>query len=271
MFCRYAFRRRSDQAFLAFCYLPLGSTNVLMDAMKFIIGYKQEMTQLFREDGTVVAVTVVKVEPCIVTQIKTKDSDGYEAVQLGVGNQKHPGKAMEGHVKGILATGRKPFNRMREIRLESAGAYKVGDLIAATSFEAGDVVEAVGTSKGKGFQGVVKRHGFAGHHSTRGTKDQERMPGSLASKRQGAVQKGKRMAGRMGGDRITIKNLEIVRIEADKNVVYVKGALPGARHALVILQGKKGESQATGNVLSAPQAAKVEAAAPSQVATPAAA
>ncbi len=237
--------------------------------MKFIIGYKQEMTQLFREDGTIVAVTMVKVEPCIVTQVKNSDVDGYVAVQLGAGNQKHPGKAMEGHVKGILATGRKPFNRMREIRMDDAAAYKVGDVISVNSFEAGDVVEAFGTSKGKGFQGVVKRYHFAGHASTRGTKDQERMPGSLASKRQGAVQKGKRMAGRMGGDRITIKNLEIIRVDADKNVVYVKGALPGARHALVMLQSKKGESKPTGNVLAAPQVAVVEAAAPASVATPA--
>lgn len=231
--------------------------------MKFIVGYKQEMTQLFREDGTVVAVTMVKVEPCVVTQVKTNDRDGYEAVQIGVGQQKHPGKAMEGHVKGILATGRKPFNRLREIRFNNVAAYKVGDLIAASSFVSGDVVEAIGTSKGKGFQGVVKRHGFAGHHSTRGTKDQERMPGSLASKRQGAVQKGKRMAGRMGGDRVTVKNLEIIRVDAEKNVLYVKGALPGARHALVILQGK-GESQPVGNVLSAPQAAAKVEAAPAQ-------
>ncbi len=235
--------------------------------MKFILGYKQEMTQIYREDGTIVPVTMVKVEPCVVTQVKSADSDGYEAVQVGVGEKKHPGKAITGHVKAILATGRKPFHRMREVRMSSAQAYKVGDLISVNAFQAGDVVEAIGTSKGRGFQGVVKRHGFKGQPATRGTKDQERMPGSIASKRQGAVRKGQRMAGRMGGDRITVRNLEIVRVDADKNTVYVKGALPGTRHSLVMLLAA-GESTVTGNILSTPQVASVEAT-PTPAAAPA--
>lgn len=227
--------------------------------MKFILGYKQEMTQLYRDDGTIVPVTAVKAESCVVTQVKTSDHDGYDAVQLGIGEKKHPGKAMAGHVKSILAAGRKPFLHLKEVRLPKGVDLKVGDIISVASFQPGDNIEAIGTSKGKGFQGVVKRHHFAGHPSTRGTKDQERMPGSLASKRQGAVRKGQRMAGRMGGDRVTIKNLEIVRVEPEKNIVYVKGALPGARHALVMLLGQ-GETQVASNI-TAPQAAKLESAA----------
>lgn len=221
--------------------------------MKFILGYKQEMTQIYREDGTIVPVTMVKVEPCVVTQVKTTERDGYDAVQIGVGTKKHQGKSMDGHLKPIMATGQKPFHRLREFRLQAPATLQVGDLLSATSFQAGETIEAIGTSKGKGFQGVVKRHGFAGQPASRGTKDQERMPGSIASKRQGAVRKGQRMAGRMGGDRITIKNLEVVRVEADKNALYIKGALPGARHALVMLVSP-GDMQASGSVLSAKSA-----------------
>lgn len=228
--------------------------------MKFILGYKQEMTQIYREDGTIVPVTMVKAEPCIVTQVKTTDKDGYEAIQIGVGEKKHPGKAISGHLKPVLAAGQAPFHRLREIRLTSAAEYKVGDIISAASFQAGDKIEAIGTSKGRGFAGVVKRHHFAGQPASRGTKDQERMPGSIASKRQGAVRKGQRMAGRMGTDRVTIKNLEIVRVDAEKNVLFVKGALPGARHALVMLLGP-GDMPAAGNILASAAAPKVEAAA----------
>lgn len=227
--------------------------------MKFIIGYKQEMTQLFRDDGTIVPVTLVMAEPCVVTQVKRTEPDGYESVQLGVGEKKHVGKTVAGQVAGVLATGRKPFHRMREIRLEDASAFTVGDLISAQAFQAGDKIQVVGTSKGKGFQGVVKRHGFHGQPASRGTKDQERMPGSLASKRQGAVRKGQRMAGRMGGDRVTIKNLEIVKVEAEKNLLYIKGAIPGSRHGMVIITAGAGDSKPAGNLLTKP----AEAAAPS--------
>jgi large subunit ribosomal protein L3 len=244
--------------FLTFCYLK-------QNCMKFIIGYKQEMTQLFRDDGTIVPVTLVEAEPCVVTQVKREEPDGYESVQLGVGEKKHVGKTIAGQIAGVLATGRKPFLRMREIRLEDASAFKVGDLISAQGFQAGDKIQVVGTSKGKGFQGVVKRHHFHGQPATRGTKDQERMPGSIASKRQGAVRKGQRMAGRMGGDRVTVKNLEIVKVEPEKNLLYIKGAIPGARHAMVIITGD-GVIQASGNMLVKTEAtaapAQTEAQAP---------
>lgn len=224
------------------------------------------MTQIYREDGTIVPVTMVKVEPCVVTQVKTTERDGYDAVQLGVGTKKHQGKSLDGHLKPIMATGQKPFHRLREIRLSSPSVFKIGDTLSAASFQVGDKIEAVGTSKGRGFQGVVKRHGFHGQPATRGTKDQERMPGSIASKRQGAVRKGQRMAGRMGGDRITIKNLQVVRVDADTNMVYVKGALPGARHGLVMLFGA-GDMQASGNMLASKPVAEASAQVQPQPAT----
>lgn len=230
----------------------------LLRDMKFIIGYKQEMTQVYREDGTIVPVTVVKAEPCVVTQVKTKDQDGYEAIQLGAGTRKHVGKSQAGHFKAILGAGRKPLLDAREVRLESAANFKVGDLVTVQSFTEGDKVEAVGTSKGRGFQGVVKRHHFKGQPASRGTKDQERMPGSIASKRQGAVRPGQRMAGHMGGDRVNIKNLQIIKVDAEKQLLYVKGALPGARRSMVMIMGD-GEVQVASNMLAA-----VETPAPAQ-------
>lgn len=215
---------------------------------------------MYREDGTIVPVTMVKADPCVVTQVKTAEKDGYEAVQIGVGEKKHPGKALSGHLKSILAAGQAPFHRLREVRLPAAASLTIGDTLSVASFQAGDKVEAIGTSKGRGFAGVVKRHGFAGQPASRGTKDQERMPGSIASKRQGAVRKGTRMAGRMGTDRITIKNLEIVRVDAEKNMLYVKGALPGARHSLIMLIGP-GDMQPAVNILASakPEAEPVQA------------
>lgn len=226
--------------------------------MKFIIGYKQEMTQVYREDGTVVPVTVVKAEPCVVTQVKTKERDGYEAIQLGAGERKSVGKSQGGHFKAILATGRKPLLSVREIRLESSANFNVGDLVSVQSFVAGETVQAMGTSKGRGFQGVVKRHGFKGQPATRGTKDQERMPGSIASKRQGPVRPGQRMAGHMGGDRITIKNLQIIKVDADKQLLYVKGALPGARRGMIMLAAD-GDVQVISNMLQTATPTEVEA------------
>ncbi|MBI4122185.1 MAG: 50S ribosomal protein L3 [Parcubacteria group bacterium] len=229
--------------------------------MKFIIGYKQEMTQVYREDGTIVPVTVVKAEPCVVTQVKTTDRDGYQALQIGAGTRKRYTKTQAGHNKAIVTAGRKPVLDVCEVRVEALDAFKVGDLISVQTFAEGDTVQAIGTSKGKGFQGVVKRHGFKGQPATRGTKDQERMPGSIASKRQGAVRPGQRMAGRMGGDRITVKNLQIIKVDAANQLLYVKGALPGARRSMIMLSGD-GDVQILSNMLSANQPAPVETSAP---------
>jgi large subunit ribosomal protein L3 len=206
--------------------------------MKFIIGYKQEMTQKYREDGTIVPVTVVKAEPAIVTQVKTAEKEGYNAIQLGIGERNKVGKAMTGHIKPLEKGNVKPFHRLREIRVEDASQFTIGDTINVKTFEAGDKVAVTGTSKGKGFQGVVKRHGFGGSPATHGHKDQLRMPGSIGSQDPQRVFKGTRMGGRTGGKQITVKNLEVVAIDEENNQIYVKGALPGARNSLILVMGE---------------------------------
>ncbi|MCF7833708.1 MAG: 50S ribosomal protein L3 [Candidatus Pacebacteria bacterium] len=197
--------------------------------MKFILGTKQNMTQYFSEDGQAIPVTVVSLEPITVTQVKTKDSDGYNAVQIGFGTKKakNLSKAVKGHLKDLG-----DFRHLREFRLESEPTFKRGDSINPEEiFNAGDKVWVSGTSKGKGFQGVVKRHGFAGGPRTHGQKHSEREPGSIGGGLRTHVPKGMRMAGRMGSDRITQKNLEIILIE--NGTMLVKGAVPGRRGTLL--------------------------------------
>ncbi len=220
--------------------------------MKFIIGYKQQMTQKYRQDGTLVPVTVVKAEPAVVTQVKTNDKDGYTAVQLGFGSRKKHGKALAGHVKKILETGRKPFHGFREVRVEDASAFSVGDTVTVKTFGEGDKIAVTGTSKGRGFQGVVKRHGFGGSPASHGHKDQLRMPGSIGAGEPQHVFKGTRMGGRMGNDQITVKNLEVVAIDEAQNLLYIKGALPGARNSVVLIQGE-GDVVLGGSIFEASQ------------------
>lgn len=204
--------------------------------MPFIIGRKIEMSQEFKADGTVVPVTLVSVEPNVVTQVRTQEKDGYVAVQLGTGVRRALVKPEAGHVKDLPSVG-----DLREFRVESTD-LKRGDTVSASVFTPGMKVDVVGTSKGHGFQGVVKRHHFAGGRTTHGQKDQVRMPGSLASQRQGPVSKGQRMAGHMGDARITVKNLEIVSVDADKNQIAVKGAVPGARNGLLLIIARDGKT-----------------------------
>lgn len=201
--------------------------------MKFIIGKKLEMSQRYRPNGEVVPVTMVKVEPCTVTQVKTADKDGYVAVQLGTGTKKRLGKAQAGHLgkNGALGT-------LREFRVQDSEGVSVGMKCDETAFEAGDIVKVTGTSKGKGFQGVVKRHGFHGSPASHGHKDQLRMPGSIGSTGPQRVFKGTRMAGHMGSERVTVKNLEVVAIEPEENRLAIKGAVPGARGSLVLISGE---------------------------------
>lgn len=193
------------------------------------------MTQIWNDDR-VLAVTPIQAGPCHVTQVKSKTKDGYEALQIAFGNRKEKNinKPQRGHVKAL---GLKPMH-MREFRTEEAANFKAGDVISVATFALGDKVKATATSKGKGFQGVVKRHGFGGFRATHGNKDQERMPGSIGPKGPAHVFKGTRMAGRMGGDRVTISNLEIVKIDEDNNVIFVKGAVPGAINSLIMLHGE---------------------------------
>jgi len=198
--------------------------------MKFILAKKLQMSQVFQDDGTVVPVTLVQAGPCVVTQVKTGEKDGYQAVQLGFLNAKRLSKPLEGHLKDL------PRARfMSEFRLDQVADMKRGDTVEASAFAAGDVVEVSGTSKGKGFQGVVRRHHFHGHPSTHGHKDQLRMPGSIGAGGVQKVMKGRRMAGRMGDETVTVKNLKVVEVR-EGGVLAIKGAVPGARNAILKIQ-----------------------------------
>lgn len=200
--------------------------------MKFIIGKKLGMTQAYQGEE-VAAVTKVQAGPCAVVQIKDRDKDGYQAVQLGFGEkqEKNIKKPQKGHMRGMSN-----FRFLREFRIEDSGA-KRGDMIEAGMFKAGDRIQVSGISKGKGFQGVVRRHGFQGSKKTHGNKDQLRMPGSIGATGPAHVFKGTRMGGRMGGDNVTVKNLEIIEVKPEENLILVKGAVPGARNGLLLIAG----------------------------------
>jgi large subunit ribosomal protein L3 len=209
--------------------------------MKFILGLKEGMSQIFEGDeGHVVPVTVIEAGPCRVLQVKTKDRDGYEAVQVGFKKLKE--KAVKKPQKD------KPFRYIREFSVrikekskdgEEPAVYKVGQNIDVSVFEKGDKVKVAGTSKGKGFQGGVKRWGFAGRPTTRGTKHEVRGIGSIGGSIPAKVLKGKKMPGRMGGERKTIKNLEVVSVDKDNNLLVLKGAVPGKRGSLLEISVSK--------------------------------
>lgn len=202
--------------------------------MKFIIGKKLEMTQIWQGEK-VVAVTKVQAGPCPVVQIKTANQDGYKAVQLGFGQRKDKNinKPQLGHLKKAKVNAR----YLREFRDEIKD-LQVGDVVDVRTFEVGETVKVIGTSKGKGFQGNVRRHGFHGHNSTHGTKDQERTSGSIGAGGIQHVLKGMRMPGRMGNSRVTASNLKIADIDQNNNVLYIAGAVPGARNSLVLIQAE---------------------------------
>jgi large subunit ribosomal protein L3 len=197
--------------------------------MKFLLGKKIGMSQRFREDGTVVPVTVISATPNVVTAVRTPEKDGYTAVQIGVGEKKKQNKPMTGHLKDLPSV-----ETMREVR-EVSGLER-GAQLTVGQFEKGEKVDITGVSKGKGFAGVVKRHHFAGGPRTHGHKDNARMPGSIGAGGNQHVLKGTRMGGHMGDDRITVKNLEVVEIDAEKNEIAVKGAVPGARGTVLMLR-----------------------------------
>src|SRR3989339_1334483 len=182
--------------------------------MKFIIGKKLEMTQIFREDGRAIPVTAVLATPNVVTQIKG-DDDNYSAVQVGFGPAQKIKKAKAGHLKGI---GQIKTMREFKVRPEEIKDLKRGDEITVNVFEVGDKIKVVGTSKGKGFQGVVRRHGFHGAPASHGHKDQERMPGSIGATDAARVFKGKKMPGQMGNARSTVSGLEIIEVDSVKNI-----------------------------------------------------
>ncbi|MFH0846323.1 MAG: 50S ribosomal protein L3 [Patescibacteria group bacterium] len=202
--------------------------------MKFILGTKENMTQIFDKDGVAFPVTVLKTEPVIVTQIKEKDKDGYIAIQVGYGqkHEKNVNKAQKGHFKDLGN-----FKYLKEFKVKEVTSFKVGDSVDISIFAEGDKVTVSSMSKGKGFQGVVKRHGFAGGSRTHGQKHQERKPGSIGATGPQRVFKGLRMAGRMGSDRITTKNLKVVQIDRKNNQLLLKGAIAGRRGSLVEIVG----------------------------------
>jgi large subunit ribosomal protein L3 len=201
--------------------------------MKFIIGKKLNMTQVWHGDAAI-AVSPVQVGPCVVTQVKNSKKDGYEAVQIGYGTKKakRVKKPQAGHLKDLGN-----LRKLKEFRVKDE-VLKRGDIIDISTFISGDMVDVTGTSKGKGFQGVVKRHGFHGHPKTHGTKDAVRMPGSIGATGPAHVFKGMRMAGHMGDVQITTKNLEIVQVDEANNVLYIKGSVPGATNGVVVIKGK---------------------------------
>jgi large subunit ribosomal protein L3 len=201
-----------------------------------LIGKKVGMTQLFTADGTVQPATVLKAGPCVVSQVKTVDKDGYEAVQLGLVDAKttKENKPTTGHYK---KAGVAPTRVRREVRVKAGGdAPKLGDQINVGIFVDGERVDVIGTSRGKGFQGVVKRHHFAGGRATHGSMF-HRAPGSIgASSFPSRVVKGMRMAGHMGADRVTVRNLRVLKVDADNNLLLLEGAVPGGPNAVVVIR-----------------------------------
>ena len=199
---------------------------------KGILGKKVGMTQVFTENGELVPVTVIEAAANVVLQVKTVETDGYEAIQVGFDDKREvlSNKPAKGHVAKAKTA---PKRFIREFNNVELGEYAVGQEIKVDVFQAGDVVDVTGTTKGKGFQGVIKRHGQSRGPMTHGSRFHRR-PGSMgAASYPARVFKGKKLAGRMGGDRVTIQNLEIVRVDADKNVILVKGNVPGAKKSLI--------------------------------------
>ena len=202
---------------------------------KGLVGKKLGMTQLFDQNGNVVPVTVVEVGPCVVTQKKTMERDGYEAVQIGYGDLKanKVNKPMKGHfAKGDVA----PKRVLREFRLEDCEALNVGDVLKADVFAEGDRIDVSGTSKGKGYAGVIKRWNFSRLKMSHGTGPVARHGGSMgACSSPSRVWKGKKMAGHLGAERVTVQNLDVVKVDAENNIIAVKGAIPGPKGGIVVI------------------------------------
>ena len=204
--------------------------------MSGLIGRKIGMTSLFDENGKNIPCTVIEAGPCVVTQVRTEEVDGYSALQLGFDDKKakSSNKSLDGHFKKAGTTAKKKVVEFQGFE----GEYKLGDSISVSHFEEGEFVDVSGVSKGKGFQGVVKRHGFAGvGQATHGQHNRLRAPGSIgAASYPARVFKGMRMAGRMGGDKVKVQNLRVLKVVAEKNLLVVKGAVPGHKNAFVTIQ-----------------------------------
>ena len=202
---------------------------------KAILTTKVGMTQIFNEDGVLTPVTVLQAGPCVVTQVKTVENDGYAAVQVGFGDirEKLVNKPMKGH---FAKAGVAPKRFVREFRLEDAESYAVGQEIKADVFAAGDKIDATAKSKGKGYQGAIKRHGQSRGPMAHGSKYHRHAGSNGSATTPGRVFKGKKMPGHMGAVRVTVQNLEVVRVDAEQNLILVKGAVPGPKKSLVMIK-----------------------------------
>lgn len=198
-----------------------------------LIGRKLGMTQIFDDEGLARPVTVIEAGPCVVTQIRTEEKDGYQAVQLGYGIARKLNKPQQGHVK---ASGHQ-VKTLREVKADDYSGIEVGQVFTAATFAAGDSVDVTGTSKGRGFQGGMKRHGFSGGPKTHGQSDRARAPGSIGSSATpGRVFKGMKMAGHMGNDRVTVQNLKVLRVDAERNLLLIEGSVPGAKNGTLMIR-----------------------------------
>ena len=202
--------------------------------MSGLIGRKIGMTSIFDENGKNIPCTVIEAGPCVVTQVRTKEVDGYEALQLGFDDKKTATKAAQGHAKKAGTVVKRKVVEFQDFEED----YKLGDTITVEHFKEGEFVDISGTSKGKGFQGVVKRHGFAGvGQATHGQHNRLRAPGSIgAASYPARVFKGMRMAGQMGNEKVKVQNLKVLKVVSDKNLLVVKGCIPGAKNAYVTIQ-----------------------------------
>jgi large subunit ribosomal protein L3 len=214
--------------------------------MKGILGKKVGMTQIFSERGEVIPVTVIEAGPCFVAQVKTVERDGYTAVQLGFEEAK-PKRLTQPQLKHLQKSNLPPLRHLRELQVsaDELANFEEGQKLTVDIFEEGELVDVTGTSKGKGFAGVVKRHGFRGGPKTHGQSDRHRAPGSIgACTTPGRVFKGMRMAGRMGGERVTVHSLKVVMVDPERNLLAVRGAVPGAKNGLLLIrQARKTQLQ----------------------------
>lgn len=214
-----------------------------MNEIKFILGKKLGQSQIFSQNGQTIPITIMEAGPCLVTQVKSKEKDGYNAAQIGFGESKKIKKPQKGHLSKVQSSKSKVQNfgkYLREFRLENTNEeplkLKIGDKIKVDIFKEGDKVSVSGISKGKGFQGVVKRHGFSTGPASHGS-DHHREPGSIGSMFPQHVVKGRKLPGRMGGTKVTIKNLEVVKVDGNRNIICIKGAVPGPKNELLLIKG----------------------------------
>ncbi len=209
--------------------------------LRAFLGKKIGMTHIFDDNGNVVPVTVVEAGPCTITQIKTSLTDGYEAVQIGFSKRKHLNKAISGHLKGVSA------KHLREVKTDDISEHSIGDELNVEIFDVDELVDIIGISKGKGFAGTMKRHGFGGGPRTHGQSDRARAPGSIGGgTTPGRVYKGQKMSGHMGNERVTVKNLRIVKVDSDRNLLWLKGGIPGSTNGIITIR-KTGKTAKSSN------------------------